>query len=196
VIRTLEDAGSVSTGNLRNSSFIRSRPSGGGSWNRIPGTYLNVNALYCRCPYLCLSYHFFHTLKQVNKEVTSVANVHGIEFSSNQSELVKGLIRDLLKDGNCAVYALPHMKPNGELRMACTPPAPSPRRQHGVFLRIRPGVSAAIAIRPMNAKTGAEQTSITKYSRQELLEIIRLWRNEVSGITPEPPIGVALAKAA
>jgi hypothetical protein len=125
-----------------------------------------------------------------------VANVHGIEFSSNQSELVKGLVRDLLKDGNCAVYALPHMKPDGELRMACTPPAPSPRRQHGVFLRIRPGLSAAIAIRPMNAKTGAEQTSITKYSRQELLETIRLWRNEVSGITPEPPIGVALAKAA
>ena len=68
-----------------------------------------------------------------------MANVHGIEFSSNQSELVKGLTRELLKDGNCAVYALPHMKPNGELRMACTPPAPGPRRQHGVFLRIRPG---------------------------------------------------------
>ena len=125
-----------------------------------------------------------------------MVNVHGIEFSSDQSELVKGLIRELLKDGNCAVYALPHMKPNGELRMACTPPAPSPRRQHGVFLRIRPGVSAAIAIRPMNAKTGAAQTSITKYSQQELLELIRLWRREVSDITPEPPIGVALAKAA
>ncbi len=125
-----------------------------------------------------------------------MANVHGIEFSLNQSELVKGLIRDLLKDGNCAVYALPHMKPNGELRIACTPPAPGPRRQHGVFLRIRPGVSAAIAIRPMNAKTGAGQTAITKYSHQELLETIRLWRKEVSGITPEPPIGAALAKAA
>jgi hypothetical protein len=125
-----------------------------------------------------------------------MANVHGIEFSSNQSDLVKGLIRELLKDGNCAVYALPHMKPNGELRMACTPPAPGPRRQHGVFLRIRPGLNAAIAIRPMNAKTGAEQTSITKYSQQELLEQIRLWRNEVSGITPEPPVGAALAKAA
>ena len=125
-----------------------------------------------------------------------MANVHGIEFSSNQSDLVKGLIRELLKDGNCAVYALPHMKPNGELRMACTPPAPGPRRQHGVFLRIRPGGNAAVAIRPMNAKTGAEQTSITKYSQQELLEQIRLWRNEVSGITPEPPVGAALAKAA
>jgi hypothetical protein len=125
-----------------------------------------------------------------------MANVHGIEFSSNQSELVKGLIRDLLKDGNCAVYALPHMKPNGELRMACTPPAPSPRRQHGVFLRIRPGASAAIAIRAMHAKTGVGQTHITKYSQPELLEMIRLWRKEVSGITPEPPIRAALAKAA
>jgi|SRR5580658_7201170 hypothetical protein len=125
-----------------------------------------------------------------------MANVHGIEFSSNQSELVKGLIRELLKDGNCAVYALPHMKPDGELRMACTPPAPGPRRQHGVFLRIRPGVYAAVVIRPMHAKTGAEETRITKYSQQELLAMIRLWREEVSGITPEPPVAVALAKAA
>jgi hypothetical protein len=45
-----------------------------------------------------------------------MANVHGIEFNANQSELVKGLIRELLKDGNCAAYALPDMKPNGELR--------------------------------------------------------------------------------
>jgi hypothetical protein len=125
-----------------------------------------------------------------------MANIDGIEFSSKQSDLVKGLIRELLKDGNCAVYALPHMKPNGELRMACTPPAPGPRRQRGVFLRIRPGVRAAVAIRPMNAKTGAEQTNITKYTQQELLETIRLWRNEVSDITPEPPIKVELAKAA
>ena len=95
-----------------------------------------------------------------------MANVHGIEFSSNQSELVKGLIRELLKDGNCAVYALPHMKPSGELRMASTPPAPGPRHQHGVFLRIRPGLKAAVAIRPLNAKSGEEQTEITKYSQQ------------------------------
>jgi hypothetical protein len=125
-----------------------------------------------------------------------MANVHGIEFSSNQSELVKGLIRELLKDGNCAVYALPHMKPNGELRMACTPPAPGPRHQHGVFLRIRPGVKAAVVVRPMNAKTGEEQTNITKYSQQELCELIRVWRKEVSGVTPEPPNKVELAKAA
>lgn len=132
--------------------------------------------------------------------VNVITNVHGIEFSSRQSELVKSLIRELLKDGNCAVYALPHMKPDGELRMASTPPAPgrgpSPRHQHGVFLRIRPGVNEAVAIRPMNAKTGAEQTSITKYSLQELLETVRMWRQEVSGITPEPPVKVELPKAA
>ena len=125
-----------------------------------------------------------------------MANVHGIEFNSNQSELVKGLIRELLRDGNCAVYALPHMKPNGELRMACTPPAPGPRHQHGVYLRIRPGVKAAVVVRPMNAKTGEEQTNITKYSQQELCELIRVWRKEVSGMRPEPPNKVKLAKAA
>jgi hypothetical protein len=132
----------------------------------------------------------------VDKEVNSMANVHGIEFSSQQSELVKGLIRDLLKDGNCAVYALPHMKPSGELRMASTPPAPGPRRQHGVFLRIRPGLKVAVAIRPMNAKTGEQQTDITKYSQQQLCELIRVWRKEISDITPEPPNKVELAKAA
>jgi|SRR5579862_5597059 len=114
--------------------------------------------------------------------------VHGIEFNSNQSDLVKDLVRELLKDGNCAVYALPHMKPDGELRMACTPPTPSPRRQHGVFLRIRPGVREAVAIRPMNAKSGAERTKITKYTLQELLETVRQWREEVSDITPQPPV--------
>jgi len=122
--------------------------------------------------------------------------VHGIEFNSNQSDLVNNLIRELLKDGNCGVYALPHMKPNGELRMACTPPTPGPRHQHGVFLRIRPGVREAVAIRPINAASGAEQTSITKYSLQELLETVRLWRKEVTDITPEPPIKVDLPKAA
>ena len=125
-----------------------------------------------------------------------MANVHGIEFNSNQSELVKGLIRELLKDGNCAVYAMPHIKANGELRMSCTPPVPSPRHQHGVFLRVRPGIDAAVVIRPINARTGAEQTSITKYTQQELLETIRLWRKEVTDITPEPPIKINLAKAA
>jgi hypothetical protein len=130
------------------------------------------------------------------QEVTSMSRVHGIEFSSNQADLVKDLIRELLKDGNCAVYALPHMKPNGELRMACTPPTPSPRHQQCVFLRVRPGAREAIAIRPTNAKTGEAQTSITKYSLQGLLEMVRLWRQEVSDITPEPPIKVDLPKAA
>jgi hypothetical protein len=51
-------------------------------------------------------------------------NVHGIEFDGNQAELVKDLVRELLKDGNCAVYAVPTMKPDGELRMAPTPPVP------------------------------------------------------------------------
>ncbi len=122
--------------------------------------------------------------------------VHGINFNSNQADQVRNLIRELLKDGSCAVYALPHMKPDGELRMACCPPTPSPRHQHGVFLRIRPGVREAIAIRPMNARTGAERTGITKYSLQELLEMIRTWRQEVYGMTPEPPVMVELPKAA
>ncbi len=107
-------------------------------------------------------------------------NVHGIEFNSNQSELVKNLIRELLKDGNCAAYALPNMKPSGELRMAPTPPSPSARRQRGVFLRVRPGTREATVIRPMNAKAGEQQTSITKYTQEELLETIRIWRKQTA----------------
>ena len=42
-------------------------------------------------------------------------NVHGIEFKANQSELVKDIARELLKDGNSAVYAVLHIKPNGEI---------------------------------------------------------------------------------
>ena len=53
-------------------------------------------------------------------------NVHGVEFNANQSDLVKDIVRELLKDGNCAVYAVPHIKPHGELRMASTPPIPGP----------------------------------------------------------------------
>ena len=49
-------------------------------------------------------------------------NVHGVEFNANQSELVKEIVRELLKDGNCAVYAVPHIKPNSELQVASTPP--------------------------------------------------------------------------
>jgi hypothetical protein len=122
--------------------------------------------------------------------------VHGIDFSSNQAELVKALVRELLKDGNCAAYAVPHMKPNGELRMACSPPLPSPRRQHGVFLRVRPGKDVAVAIRPMKARAGAAETAITKYSLIELIETVRIWRQEITELTPEPPVPVELPQAA
>jgi hypothetical protein len=105
-------------------------------------------------------------------------NVHGVEFKANQSELVKELVRDLLKDGNCAVYAVPHIKPHGELRMATTPPIPGPRHQQGVFLRIRPGVNEATVLRPMNAEAGEPLTKLTKFSRPELLDIIRTWRTQ------------------
>jgi hypothetical protein len=105
-------------------------------------------------------------------------NVHGIEFNANQSELVKEIVRELLKDGDCAVYAVPHIKPNGELRMASTPPYPSSRRQRGVFLRIRPGVNEATIVRPMNAKAGEPLTKLNKDSRLELLEVIRIWRQQ------------------
>ena len=43
-------------------------------------------------------------------------DVYGIEFNANQSELVREIVRELLKDGNCAVYPVPHIKPHGELR--------------------------------------------------------------------------------
>jgi hypothetical protein len=105
-------------------------------------------------------------------------NVHGVEFNANQSELVKDVVRDLLKDGNCAVYAVSHIKPNGELRMASMPPIPGPRRQHGVFLRIRPGVNEATVVRPMNAKAGEPLTKLTKFNRPQLLEVIRVWREQ------------------
>lgn len=105
-------------------------------------------------------------------------NVHGIEFHANQSELVKDLIRELLKDGGCAVYALRNMKPDGELRMASMPPIPGPRRAHGVFLRIRPGNKEAILVRPMNAKAGEKYTKVAKITQAETLETIRTWRKE------------------
>jgi hypothetical protein len=106
-------------------------------------------------------------------------NVHGIEFNANQSELVKDVIRELLKDGHCAVYPLRNMKPNGELRMASTPPTPGPREARGVFLRIRPGVKEAIVVRPMNAKAGEKFMKIEKLTQTELLEVIRVWRKQI-----------------
>ncbi len=110
-------------------------------------------------------------------------NVHGVEFNANQSELVKDIVRELLKDGNCAVYAVSHIKPNGELRTASTPPTPGPRRQHGVFLRIRPGVNEATVVRPMNAKAGEPLAKLTKFNRHELLEVIRVWREQTASLS-------------
>ena len=105
-------------------------------------------------------------------------NVHGIEFNANQSELVKDLVRELLKDGHCAVYALNNMKPNGELRMATTLPTPNRREVGGVFLRIRPGINQATIVRPMNAKAGDPLTKLAKITQAETLEMIRIWRKE------------------
>jgi hypothetical protein len=115
-------------------------------------------------------------------------NVHGIEFNANQSELVKDLVRELLKDGECAVYALHNMKPTGELRMALTPPHPGPRRARGVFLRIRPGAKEATIVRPMNAKAGEKFMKVEKIRQAENLEIIRIWRKQTKprGVPPPP----------
>jgi hypothetical protein len=118
-------------------------------------------------------------------------NVHGVEFNANQSELVKDIVRELLKDGNCAVYAVSHIKPNGELRMASTPPIPGPRRQHGVFLRVRPGVNEATVVRPMNAKAGEPLTKLTKFNRLELLEVIRVWRRQTMPASRDESTGSA-----
>src|SRR6202167_6365040 len=123
-------------------------------------------------------------------------NVHGIEFNSNQAELVKDVVRELLKDGNCAVYAVPHIKPNGELRMASTPPYPKTRRQRGVFLRIRPGVNEATVVRPMNAKAGEPLTKLTKFNRPQLLEVIRVWREQKMPAACEKSTASAVAAEA
>jgi hypothetical protein len=120
-------------------------------------------------------------------------NVHGVEFNANQAELVKDIVRELLKDGYCAVYAVPHIKPNGELRMASTSPIPGPRRQRGVFLRIRPGVHEATVLRPMNAKAGEPLAKLTKFSRPELLDIIRIWRKQTMPTSHDERMRSALA---
>jgi hypothetical protein len=113
-------------------------------------------------------------------------NVHGIEFNANQSELVKDLVRELLKDGNCAVYALNNIKPDGELRMASTPPAPTPREVGGVFLRIRPGAREAIIIRPMNAKAGEKYIPVAKLTQAQTLGVIRTWRKQTGSLPTQP----------
>jgi hypothetical protein len=107
-------------------------------------------------------------------------NVHGVEFNANQSELVKEIVQEVLKDGDCTVYAVPHIKPNGELRIASIPPILGPTPQNCVFLRIRPGVNEATIVRPMNAKAGEPLTKLNEFSRLELLEIVRLWRQQTT----------------
>ena len=104
--------------------------------------------------------------------------VDGVVFNPNQSELVKDLVRELPKDGHHVVYAAPHIKPNAELRMASLSPVPEPIRKESLFLRIRPGVNEATIVRPMNAKAGEPLNKLTKFSRLELLETIRVWRQQ------------------
>jgi hypothetical protein len=113
-------------------------------------------------------------------------NVHGIEFNPNQAELVNDLIRELLKDGDCAVYALHNMQPRGELRMATTPPSATPRETGGVFLRIRPGLREAIIIRPMNAKAGEKYMPVSRLTQAETLETIRTWRKQTGSLPIQP----------
>jgi hypothetical protein len=104
--------------------------------------------------------------------------VDGVVFNPNQSELVKDLVRELPKDGHHVVYAAPHIKPNAELRMASLSPVPEPIRKESVFLRIRPGVNEATIVRPINAKAGDLLAKLKKLSRPEILEAIRIWRQQ------------------
>jgi hypothetical protein len=111
-------------------------------------------------------------------------NVYGVEFNANQSELVRDLVRELLKDGNCAVYAVPHM-PHGELQMASIPSLRGMRGEKSVFLRIRPGVNEATIVRPVGTKAGEPLTKLNRSSRLELLEVIRLWRQRAMRMSRE-----------
>jgi hypothetical protein len=111
-------------------------------------------------------------------------NVCGVEFNANQSELVKDLVRELLKDGNCAVYPVPHMS-HGELQMASIQSISGLRRKNGVFLRIRPGVNEATIVRPMSAKAGEPLAKLNKSSRLELLDVIRIWRQQTMSLSCE-----------
>jgi hypothetical protein len=84
---------------------------------------------------------------------------------------------------------LPHRKPcntdkspvkvvDMPMQMASTLPIPGPRRQRGVFLRIRPGVNEATVVRPMNATAGEPINKLSKFSRPQLLEVIRISREQ------------------
>jgi hypothetical protein len=126
-------------------------------------------------------------------------NVHGIEFNPNQADLVKDLIRELLKDGDCAVYALHNMQPRGELRMATTPPSTTQRKTGGVFFRVRPGLREAIIVRPMNAKAGEKYIPVSKLTHAQTLAMIRTWRKQTGSLPIQPPtapVGPQLVVAA
>ena len=118
-----------------------------------------------------------------------MSNVHGIDFKDNQAELVQDLIRELLKDGECAIYALRGTMPGGELRMTPTLPVPGPNRDAGVFLRIRPGINAPTIIRPVNTKFGDIFIKLEVHTRSETLAIIRAWRRQIApdGAQPSGP---------
>jgi|HubBroStandDraft_5_1064220.scaffolds.fasta_scaffold130115_2 hypothetical protein len=118
--------------------------------------------------------------------IFQMPNVHGIEFDPSQSELVKDLVRELLKDGDCVVYPLHNMQPRGELRMAMTPPSSAPRKIGGVFLRIRPGANEAMIVRPMNAKAGEKFMKVAKINQAETLQIIRTWRKQTGSLPVQP----------
>jgi hypothetical protein len=113
-------------------------------------------------------------------------NVHGIEFDASQAELVKDLVRELLKDGDCAVYAVHNMQPRGELRMAATPPGTTQRKLGGVFLRVRPGAQEAVIVRPMNAKAGQKFIKVDRLTQTETLAIIRTWRWQTGSLPVRP----------
>jgi hypothetical protein len=115
-------------------------------------------------------------------------NVHGIEFDATQAELVKDLVRELLKDGDCAIYAVHNMQPRGELRMAATPPGTTQRKLGGVFLRVRPGAQEAVIVRPMNAKAGQKFIKVDRATQAETLQIVRTWRWQTGSLPIRPRI--------
>jgi hypothetical protein len=113
-------------------------------------------------------------------------NVHGIEFDASQAELVKDLVRELLKDGDCVVYPVHNMQPKGELRMAATPPGTTQRKLGGVFFRVRPGTQEALIVRPMNAKAGQKFTKVDRASQVATLALIRTWRWQTGSLPVRP----------
>jgi hypothetical protein len=116
-------------------------------------------------------------------------NVHGIEFTDKQAKLVQDLIRELLHDGECAIYALREIEPHGELRIAPTLPVPGTNRDAGVFLRIRPGINTPTIIRPVNTKFGDLFMKLEEPTRSETLAIVRAWRRQIApdGVHPSSP---------